>query len=202
MSSEQIPVVLIGCSKQFNNRALFREKITRILSHLENYRVIAVGDYHGLVRDFLGDFIDSMIPYNAKSSVIKKTILQCEYVILFWDGADIEQIVYASLLLKKKSRIIPVETTKIVNKDKGEAYDVYIGRGTPWGNPFAIGDEGMSREIVIEKYTQYFNDKFLNDEQKRKDLLSLRGKTLGCHCKPMSCHGDIIAEYLNSLEDS
>jgi hypothetical protein len=29
----------------------------------------------------------------------------------------------------------------------------------------------------------------------------LRGKTLGCFCKPHPCHGDIIAAYLDSLED-
>ncbi len=25
--------------------------------------------------------------------------------------------------------------------------------------------------------------------------------SVGCHCKPEACHGDVIAEYLNSYED-
>ena len=31
------------------------------------------------------------------------------------------------------------------------------------------------------------------------NVVKLKGKTLGCFCKPYPCHGDIIAEYLNLL---
>jgi len=34
---------------------------------------------------------------------------------------------------------------------KREAYDVYVGRPGPWGNPFRIGVDGYRQE-VIEKY--------------------------------------------------
>ena len=34
---------------------------------------------------------------------------------------------------------------------KRENYDIYIGRGSKWGNPFVIGKDG-SREEVVEKY--------------------------------------------------
>lgn len=37
----------------------------------------------------------------------------------------------------------------VVNKYK-EEYDIYIGRGSRWGNPFVIGKDG-TREEVIEK---------------------------------------------------
>ena len=30
-------------------------------------------------------------------------------------------------------------------------------------------------------------------------MLSLRGKKLGCWCKPDPCHGDVIIDYLNNL---
>ena len=42
---------------------------------------------------------------------------------------------------------------KVVNKYK-EDYDVYIGRGSKWGNPYRIGEDG-TREEVIEKYRLY-----------------------------------------------
>jgi len=29
----------------------------------------------------------------------------------------------------------------------------------------------------------------------------LRGKILGCHCKPKACHGDILAEIADSEPD-
>jgi hypothetical protein len=40
----------------------------------------------------------------------------------------------------------------------------------------------------------------------RPDLLrdlkaELRGKVLGCWCKPAECHGDVLARYANSTEN-
>ena len=32
----------------------------------------------------------------------------------------------------------------------------------------------------------------------RRRIEGLRGKTLMCFCKPLACHGDVIAEYLNA----
>ncbi|WP_123009399.1 DUF4326 domain-containing protein, partial [Escherichia coli] len=34
-----------------------------------------------------------------------------------------------------------------------------------------------------------------------KNASSLKGKVIACHCKPYACHGDIIADYINSLDD-
>ena len=81
--------------------------------------------------------------------------------------------------------------TRVVNKYK-EDYQIYIGRGSKWGNPFCIGKDG-TREEVIKKYAKYILT--------RKDLLfsldELKGKTLGCFCKPKTCHGDILLEIAN-----
>jgi len=35
-----------------------------------------------------------------------------------------------------------------------ERYDVYVGRPSPWGNPFVIGRDG-TREEVIAKYAAW-----------------------------------------------
>jgi len=76
---------------------------------------------------------------------------------------------------------------------KREPYDVYIGRPSKWGNPFAIGKDG-NREEVIEKYRQYIMN--------RPDLLAalpeLKGKRIGCWCKPLACHGDVLAELADA----
>lgn len=80
--------------------------------------------------------------------------------------------------------------TKVVHC-KYHPYDVYIGRGSKWGNPFKIGIDG-DREEVIEKYRKYIlkNKKILND------IEELRDKTLGCYCHPLPCHGDVLIELL------
>lgn len=81
--------------------------------------------------------------------------------------------------------------TKVVNCKK-EKYDVYIGRPSRWGNPFRIGKDG-SREDVIQKFKEYF----YSNPKLMKDAVALKGKTLGCYCKPSPCHGDIIVDFLD-----
>ena len=86
--------------------------------------------------------------------------------------------------------------TKVVNKYK-ESYDVYIGRGSKWGNPFVIDVDG-TREEVISKY----KDWILQQPQLLADLHELDGKTLGCFCKPKACHGDVLVELISKKNSS
>ena len=89
---------------------------------------------------------------------------------------------------------------------KKEKYDVYIGRPSKWGNPFThIKDRKTKAEFVvatrkesIDKYREWI----LNQPELLKDLHELKDKTLGCWCKPLDCHGDVIIEYLEQHEIS
>jgi len=85
--------------------------------------------------------------------------------------------------------------TTVVNLRR-QKYDVYIGRPSIFGNPFVIGADG-DRSEVIRKYRRYFYLRLKNDPKFIKEVEELRGKSLGCYCHPLPCHGDIIAEYLN-----
>lgn len=80
--------------------------------------------------------------------------------------------------------------TKVVNC-RDEPFDILIDRTTKWGNPFKIGIDG-SRKEVIEKYRKYI----INNKELLNSLEELRGKVLGCWCKPHSCHGDILVDLL------
>lgn len=81
---------------------------------------------------------------------------------------------------------------RVVNKYK-DKYDVYIGRGSPLGNPFPINDAiGDTREVVIEKFRMWLFSKVKSGEITKEYLASLDGKVLGCFCKPLPCHGDVI----------
>jgi len=88
--------------------------------------------------------------------------------------------------------------TTVVNKTKGK-FDVYIGRSSFFGNPYKIGVDG-NREEVIEKYKDWFEDR-LKDEIFLMEVLELRGKVLGCYCKPEACHGDVIVEFLDNYKE-
>lgn len=93
--------------------------------------------------------------------------------------------------------------TRVVHCKK-EPFDVYIGRGSIFGNPFThIKDRETKAEFVvatrseaIENYREWIK----TQPTILSALESLRGKRLGCYCKPKSCHGDILIEMLNEKQ--
>lgn len=84
--------------------------------------------------------------------------------------------------------------TRVINLKSGDHYDVYIGRPSKWGNPFIMGRDG-DRPDVIQKYREWIQ----TQPALLKDLPSLRGKILGCFCKPKMCHGDILVGLVAKL---
>lgn len=84
--------------------------------------------------------------------------------------------------------------TTVVNIKDGP-YDRYIGRGSLFGNPFRCPENGTRAEVV-ERYRQYFKKKLRWEKSFREAVEGLRGYRLGCYCKPLACHGDVIVEYL------
>jgi len=83
--------------------------------------------------------------------------------------------------------------TKVVHCKKDE-YDVYIGRGSMWGNPFIIGLDGTRLE-VIRKYEKRIRQlPYL-----LKKLYLLKNKVLGCWCAPKACHGDVLIKLIKEL---
>lgn len=90
----------------------------------------------------------------------------------------------------------------VVNKrtHKKTDNDVYIGRGSIWGNPFKIGRDG-NREDVIDKYWGLMGERLKANPQLWYDRIKkLKGKTLVCYCKPQACHGDVLEELLKPVE--
>lgn len=77
-------------------------------------------------------------------------------------------------------------STEIVNI-KTSTYDVYIGRGSIYGNPYKIGIDG-NRDDVCNKHLVYLKNNLSSRKFKYKDLKFLDNKRLGCYCAPNKCH--------------
>lgn len=81
---------------------------------------------------------------------------------------------------------------------------VYVGRGSPLGNPFVMHNESMRKE-VCEKYETFFNkEKKAEGSPVRTELMVLLKRMLDgeklnlqCFCKPRRCHADTLAASLN-----
>jgi len=83
--------------------------------------------------------------------------------------------------------------TRVVNV-RDEAYDVYIGRPSKWGNPFRIGPDGDRTEVILK-----YQDWILGNDKLLASLPELAGKALGCWCKPQACHGDVLVGLVGRL---
>lgn len=83
---------------------------------------------------------------------------------------------------------------------KKSKFDVYIGRPSPWGNPFSHLNDTLaqykvsSREEAIIEYEKWVRAQPVLVE---KIKFMLKGKVLGCWCTPKSCHGDVLVKIAN-----
>jgi len=69
---------------------------------------------------------------------------------------------------------------------------VYVGRGSPWGNPFRVGRDG-DRETVVRLYCEWV----LEQPDLMARIHELRGKDLVCFCAPKLCHAMVLRELAN-----
>lgn len=88
---------------------------------------------------------------------------------------------------------------KIYNRNEERPPDgaVYIGRPSIWGNPFSVGKDG-TREEVIELYRERLA---CLPGLKKRIRAELKGKDLVCWCTPLPCHGEVLIEIANNLEE-
>lgn len=118
-----------------------------------------------------------------------------------------------------KYKKFQVGSIKVVNKKTLSPEigytDIYIGRPSALGNPYPMSGE-HSRKVVCDLYHKHLwkqmqiawrNNDGQNsawNELKRICLLVKSGVNvrLICFCKPLDCHGDIIARAINWLISS
>lgn len=80
---------------------------------------------------------------------------------------------------------------------------IYIGRGSPLGNPFVMRTE-EDRNSVCDKYEEWFNKQvqegnqtLLKELRKIYVLAKQKDIVLGCYCFPKRCHGETIKKFLD-----
>lgn len=81
---------------------------------------------------------------------------------------------------------------------KREAFDVYIGRPSKYGNPYRVMGE-HTRAAVIEAFEKRARAAIERDAKVAEEIKALYGKVLGCWCAPKACHGDVLLKLSAEL---
>lgn len=190
-------VTFIAYPPEFACYSKFVRKVEKILSNMDSYEIVYIDDDQGFIaKHFL---LDPKLKGMKQIMAMEIPNACITHAIIFEDEEYVPELISQFESIEIPIRKISVKITRVVNVDKNESYDVYIGRGSNWGNPYAIGFDG-DRDEVIRKYQYDFDRGFFERGDKFKE--KLMGKRLGCHCKPATCHGDVLAKYLNSLDDN
>jgi hypothetical protein len=195
--------ILILYPDEFGCFTKFERKVLRITQDLDAFTVLFPSDNHSYIRNL---FVN-----NEKVKLIEEKdwkTADITHAIVFDDGEVFSSEVEYLKKNNIKTREIKVAITRVINIKKETSYSnqkstpdyEYIGRGSYWGNPYSMYEEGETREEVIRKYEYDFQfDKFPNKDKLK--VYELAGKRLGCFCKPEACHGDVLANFLNSWDD-
>ncbi|MPW30748.1 DUF4326 domain-containing protein [Agarivorans sp. B2Z047] len=194
--------ILILYPKLFNSHSKFIRKVEKITSNLEEYVFIYPQDPSGFIDKYCQEF------GVACRKQERWEMSGITHALIFDDGEEFPE---ETMKLKASGipiRRIKISITRVINikreteyqKEKSTPRYEYIGRGSYWGNPYSMHEEGESRDEVIRKFKYDFDyEKFPNKE--KSEVFKLKGKRLGCFCKPEACHGDVLADFLNSWDD-
>ncbi|UQA50478.1 DUF4326 domain-containing protein [Vibrio sp. ED002] len=187
----------------FNCYSKFARKVSKITSSLNDVELVFPEDPNKLIEKFCTENISSV-----KSTIFSDWSPEdVTHAIIFDDGEEFDTELESLKHAKVPFRLIRISITRVINIKSDKSYQAekdsphyeYIGRGSYWGNPYSMFEDG-DRDEVIRKFKYDFDyDKFLNVDKSK--VYALSGKRLGCFCKPQACHGDVLADFLNSWDD-
>lgn len=202
--------VLIIYPDLFNCYSKFFRKVEKIIISLDEPYIVLPADHNNIGYKF------SKESKSVKGCIVMPdwSISDITHAIIFDDGEEFSK--QATLLRSHNVplRLIAINITRVINIKTEEQFQSlrstsqyeYIGRGSSWGNPYSIYEiEDLEkgedpRERVLSNYKYDFeNNKLFR--LKKEEVNELAGKRLGCFCKPLRCHGDILADFLNQWDD-
>lgn len=194
--------ILILYPKLFNCYSKFVRKVEKITSNINDGVFVYPLDPNGFIEKYCHDFglaCKKQDDWEAENIT---------HALIFDDGEEFPEETMKLKSSGKPIRRIKIFITRVINIKRETEYQnikstanyEYIGRGSYWGNPYSMYEEGDDRDEVIRKFKYDFDyDKFPNKE--KSEVFKLKGKRLGCFCKPEACHGDVLANFLNSWDD-
>lgn len=215
--------------KHVLNRAVLKTFVSiDILNEYKNLHLSEGFKPHLLFSDLLITIVRVKAPHIEKKARFITLFKGC----IGNQSSQDKQYIKDIILAKNETKVVNVKVKYIRNsipryhnlkewmKDPN---NVYIGRraivfidgerypkkDSIWSNPFKVSSNNPV-EMCCDKYREYITQKLDSDENLVKELLSLKGKNLGCWCKTDSasssasastmCHGDVLIELIKKYE--
>lgn len=91
----------------------------------------------------------------------------------------------------------------VVNVRSGLPFDVYIGRPSPWANPYSSKPSrvrGVIRVATAIEAVERYEEWLMKQPHLLERLPELCGKVLGCWCDGLICHGYVLVRLSNKAE--
>lgn len=192
----------------YPNQFMSYSKLERKLENILSEKMPKTISYRSDPNGFIEKYAINHFPHAFKERISDCDFGRITHAVIFDDG---EEFIEESADLKRRGlvvRRIKIKITRVINLKKYKEYKglssnkayAYIGRGSYWGNPYSMYEDGDDRNEVIRKFKYDFDfEKFPNKD--KSEVYKLTGKRLGCFCKPEACHGDVLANFLNSWDD-
>lgn len=95
------------------------------------------------------------------------------------------------------SAFVDIYNRKIDGNDI-PATAIYVGRGSFWGNPFKISQDGYTRLEAVKEYARMIL-RAPHSIQFTRDKLA--GKSLVCYCTPELCHAHVLEIIANAPDE-
>ena len=198
-------ILLVIYPAEFKSFSKFERKLKKIIGTHSPHIVLYSEDASGFVQQYFGRASGDLV---LRESTFSDASDHISHAIVFGDGELFKDEIRVLTEKNINFRRVDVSITRVVNVRRDEKYKFlkstsnyeYIGRGSYWGNPYSMQEPGNNREEAIRKFKYDFEfDKLANRE--KAEVYKLAGKRLGCFCSPAPCHGDVLAEFLNSWDD-
>lgn len=92
-----------------------------------------------------------------------------------------------------------VFSRKLVVHIRKEPYDIFVGRGSYWGNPWSHlpNTRALYKVATRKEAIECYADWIMTQDEMLRKIKYLKGKILGCWCDPLPCHGHVLAALAN-----
>lgn len=205
MSGKQ---VLVLCPTEFRSYSKLCRKLDFLLQNLSDVSLCAPLGQDDMLDQYVAERSLMLQRVELDAVLAQAGDITISHAVVFDDGEVFPEVLAVLRELPLSIRRVKIAITRVVNIKRDERFAgqkstdqfEYIGRGSYWGNPYAMFEDGDDRDEVIRKFKYDFDyEKFTNKD--KSEVYKLAGKHLGCFCKPQACHGDVLAEFLNAWDD-